>query len=152
MIAYGYDEKGFYTGEKNCQLDPIESRKAGSEIWLLPANATWEKPLSDKEGFNVKFQDGSWIYEEIPQPEPKPEPTEEEKKQSVRAIRDGYINGIMWRVERYKSQKELGIETNDSDETYIKILQYQQYLRDYPSSSDDWFEKEPLTFDEWFNQ
>lgn len=79
----------------------------------------------------------------------KPEPTTDEKKAAVRAVRDGYLNGIEWRVSRYRDQVEIGTETTDSNTTYIKILQYMQYLRDYPESGDTWFEQNPLTFDEW---
>lgn len=79
----------------------------------------------------------------------KPEPTPEEKKTTVRYIRDSYINGIEWRVSRYRDQSELGITTTDDAETYHKILEYMQYLRDYPESSVYWYEQNPLTFEEW---
>lgn len=59
-------------------------------------------------------------------------PTEEEKAANVRRQRDKYIEDIKWRVERYNSQQELGIETTDSTETYLLILRYMQYLRDIP--------------------
>ena len=42
----------------------------------LPQNATYKKPLAEKEGFNVVWNDSAWEYQEIPQPEPEPEPTE----------------------------------------------------------------------------
>lgn len=78
-----------------------------------------------------------------------PEPTIDEKKVAVRMVRDGYINGIEWRVSRYRDQKELEIQTTDDEETYHKILLYMQYLRDYPESSWNWYENNPLTFEEW---
>lgn len=78
-----------------------------------------------------------------------PEITINEKKQNVRNIRDNYINDIEWRVSRYRDQVEIGITTTDTEETYIKILQYMQYLRDYPESSETWYENNPLTFEEW---
>lgn len=80
-----------------------------------------------------------------------PEPTTDEKKVAVRAVRDGYLNGTEWRVSRYRGQVEIGTETTDSNATYIKILQYMQYLRDYPESSVYWYEHEPKTFEEWKN-
>lgn len=79
----------------------------------------------------------------------KPEPTVDEMKAQVRMVRDGYINGIEWRVSRYRDQKELEIQTTDDEETYHKILLYMQYLRDYPESSWNWYENNPLTFEEW---
>lgn len=78
-----------------------------------------------------------------------PEKPDKEKKAAVRAVRDEYINGIEWRVSRYRDQTELGIATTDDEETYHKILQYMQYLREYPESSDDWYEHEPMTFEEY---
>lgn len=78
-----------------------------------------------------------------------PEPTVLEIKAEMRAIRDGYINDIEWRVSRYRDQKEMGIETSDTEEEYTKILQYIQYLRDYPESGEDWYKAEPLTYKDW---
>lgn len=78
-----------------------------------------------------------------------PPVTVAEKKQNVRNVRDNYINTIEWRVSRYRDQVELGIETTDTEETYLEILQYMQYLRDYPESSVTWFEQNPLDFDTW---
>ena len=56
------------------------------------------------------------------------------------------INDISWRVERAREQKELGIPVIDD---YKKLLEYRQYLRDFPQSSDDWWEKEIKTYEEW---
>ncbi len=43
--AYLFDEKTKeYKSEVNAQLDPLESARAGKDIYLLPANATWDKP------------------------------------------------------------------------------------------------------------
>ena len=82
----------------------------------------------------------------------KPEPTKEEKEANVRAIRDEYINGIEWRVSRYRDQIEMEIPTADTHETYMQILEYMQYLRDYPESIATWYEKAPLDFESWRDQ
>lgn len=79
----------------------------------------------------------------------KPEPTVDEKKALVRAVRDQYINDIEWRVSRYRDQVEINVDTTDTEETYLQILHYMQYLRDYPESAEDWYEHNPLTFEEW---
>lgn len=43
--VYLFDEKTKeYKSEVNAQLDPLESARAGKDIYLLPANATWDKP------------------------------------------------------------------------------------------------------------
>lgn len=79
--AYKYDSVSKkYIGEVNCQIDPIASRKAGHDVWLMPANATDVASLEPKEGFDVVWNGTAWEYKEIPQPEPTPEPTPEEKK------------------------------------------------------------------------
>lgn len=82
----------------------------------------------------------------------QPEPTVEEKEATVRGVRDSYINGIEWRVSRYRDQLELEIPTDDTHETYIKILQYMQYLRDYPESGGTWYESNPITWEKWSEQ
>ena len=79
----------------------------------------------------------------------KTAPTVDDKKKAVRSIRDQYINNIEWSVSRYRDQTEIQVETTDSAETYIKILQYMQYLRDYPESSETWYEQNPLDFNSW---
>lgn len=77
-----------------------------------------------------------------------PEPTEVEQKENIKSICSAYINDISWRVERYNTQKELGVETSDTAETYIKILQYMQYLRAYDNAG-QWWMTEPKKFDEF---
>jgi hypothetical protein len=42
-----------------------------------------------------------------------------------------------WMVSRHKEQLELGIQTTLDANQYSKLLQYRQYLRDYPSDSED---------------
>ena len=58
--AYLYDEKTKeYKSEGNAQLDPLESEKAGKGIYLLPANATWDKP-TPKDGCVAVWNGISW--------------------------------------------------------------------------------------------
>lgn len=78
-----------------------------------------------------------------------PEPTTEELQEQIRQICSQYINNISWRVERYNTQKELGIETSDSAEMYLSILEYMQYLREYDDQSGEWWLSYPEIFDEW---
>lgn len=139
MIAYGYDDNGYYTGEKTCQVDPLESKRKGEFVYLLPANATWDKPLDEKEGYRVRFVDGAWIYEEIPQPEPAPEPTQEEKEEIVRSVRNGYLSATDF------------TQLNDApftDEEKALYADYRQYLRDY-TKGENWWEQNPATYEEW---
>lgn len=58
--AYLFDEKTKeYKSEVNAQLDPLESEKAGQDIYLLPANATWLKP-TPKDGYASVWKGESW--------------------------------------------------------------------------------------------
>lgn len=112
MIAYSYDKvTKQYIGTRECQLDPLESKNAGHNIWLLPANSTFTTPPINKEGFNIIWNGIDWEYEEIyvepepepvvepepiiepdPEPEPEPELTLEEVKEAkiveLKHIRD----------------------------------------------------------------
>lgn len=68
----------------------------------------------------------------------------------VRQERDELLNSILWRVERYNQQKQLSISTSDSDEEYMKILEYIQYLRDIPEQ--ETFPNISIkSFEEWKN-
>lgn len=82
MKAYKYNEETQkYEGEVMRHRDPLESQKAGHDVWLMPANATDVEPLEQKDGFDIVWNGSAWEYQEIPQPEPEPEPTPEEIKQ-----------------------------------------------------------------------
>ena len=66
MLVYCYDEETKeFLYEEEAQIDPLESQIKGDEVYLLPANATFEKPLEAKEGFRIVFDNG-WKYEAIP--------------------------------------------------------------------------------------
>ena len=81
--------------------------------------------------------------------EPKPYvPTEDELKAQVRAVRDKYMQTKQNRIDRYRNQKELGIETTDSEEVFKRLLEYTQYLRDYPNG-ENWWSENPMIFDAW---
>ena len=92
MYAYKYDSDFYYAGQQDCQLDPIATKREGHEVWLLPANCTWEEPLEEKEGYKIKWNGEAWEYEEIPvPPEPEPPTLEEVKEQKInelKSIRD----------------------------------------------------------------
>lgn len=139
MIAYKYDDLKYYIGEVNCQIDPLESKIQGHEIYLLPANSTFEVPPKEKDGYKIKWNGESWEYEKIPEPEPEPEPTEDEKKALVRGVRNSYLQGTDF------TQLDDAPFTEDEKEQY---RQYRQYLRDY-TEGPDWWESYPKTFNEW---
>lgn len=56
--AFGYDEKGFYTGVVRRQPHPIQSHRDAGEM-LMPANCVEKKPVF-KEGFKPKWNGSDW--------------------------------------------------------------------------------------------
>lgn len=81
MKVYLYDEitKEFIM-EEDAHIDPLETKKKGENVYLLPANATFKEPMQAKEGFKIVFNGNSWEYQEIKVeeiPEEK-EPTNED--------------------------------------------------------------------------
>lgn len=70
---------------------------------------------------------------------PKYEPTEDELKQRVRSVRDGYLKDTDF------------TQLNDApftSEEKLQYAQYRQYLRDY-TEGDNWWLQNPKTFEEW---
>ena len=62
MKYYTYDDETkefLFSGE--AELDPLETENQGENIYLLPANSTFDEPLKPKEGFAVVYNDG-WEY------------------------------------------------------------------------------------------
>ncbi len=62
MLVYVYNEetKEFLREEK-AHLDPLETKKQGHDVYLLPANATFEKPIDKQDGKAVIFKNGGWV-------------------------------------------------------------------------------------------
>lgn len=140
MKAYKYDsETKRYAGTVNCQLDPLETRAQGHDVWLLPGDATWEEPLPEKEGYYVVWDGDDWQYEKIPEPPVPPEPTEDEMKAKVRAVRDGYL--------AYWDFTQL-IDAPFTEDEKEKYREYRQYLRDY-TKEENWWLKDPDDFATW---
>lgn len=60
MQVYKYDEKTKeYIGTEQALINPLESELQGKEIYLLPANATFEKP-NLQDGFANVFNGTQW--------------------------------------------------------------------------------------------
>lgn len=71
----------------------------------------------------------------------KPEPTEDEMKESVRSVRNGYLKDTDF------------TQLNDAPFTTEEMAQYagyRQYLRGYTDTA-DWWLQNPKTFEEWKN-
>lgn len=60
MQVYKYDEQTKeYIGTEQALINPLESELQGKEIYLLPANATFEKP-NLQDGFASVFNGTQW--------------------------------------------------------------------------------------------
>lgn len=59
MLVYEFDEKGLFIGTDETELDPLESKLQGKEIYLLPPNATFDAPEM-KEGFAPVWNGKKW--------------------------------------------------------------------------------------------
>lgn len=125
--AYHYDEKGYYTGEINRQLDPLESKMAGHPIYLIPASSTLVEPLEEKEGFKIKWDadKSAWEYEEVKKEEPA-----EEYKPTKKELLEMEIIQKKWELSQtdYKALKYAeGLLT---EEEYAPIKEERQAMRD----------------------
>ena len=88
-------------------------------------------------------------YFEIVEPKkPTQEELDAQNANRVRSIRGEYMAETLNKVERYETQKAIGLDTTESEDTYRNYLLYLQYLRDVPQSA-DFPNIEVLTFDEW---
>lgn len=142
MKAYLYDEKTKeFISEIKEQIDPLETKAAGREIFIMPANSTETEPPEEKDGFKIKWNGSEWIYEEIPTEKEEPrEKTKEEKENEIRAIRNFYL----FETDKFLSVPDFPI----TEEEREKYRDYRQYLRDY-TKEEEWYEKQPMTFEEW---
>lgn len=61
MLAYMYNEDKQFIGTTKCQIDPIRSKRAQKEVYLLPANCTFAPPPEiDKDKEIVLWRNGEW--------------------------------------------------------------------------------------------
>ena len=59
MKVYFFDENTKeFISEANAFKDPRASERLGKDVWLLPANATFDEPPQAKEGYTVVYEDG----------------------------------------------------------------------------------------------
>ena len=134
-------EHGTSFEEDVAKREPYEQEH--EETYMNPTTGTDEVKLV-KTPTLKRF----WVIGDEPKPYIPPEPTDEELQSRARQVRNAYMESTQNRIDRYRNQKELGIETTDTEEVFKQLLEYTQYLRDYPSG-ENWWESKPLKFDEW---
>lgn len=139
-LCYRYNENKEYVGSEEMFKDPLESELQKKDIWLLPANCTLIEPPEAKEGFHIIWNGEAWEYKELEKPkEEEPYvPDVETLKASKRYERNNVLQDTQNMLDRYRNQKELGVETTDTEEVYKKRLAYTQYLRDF-TLQDNWW-------------
>lgn len=76
MVAYVYhSETKEFLDTYQAQIDPLESKLQGKDIYLLPADSTWIKPPEfDKEIYQAFWTGEDWDIQVIPKPEEPEEP------------------------------------------------------------------------------
>ena len=65
-IAYNYNKTTleYSNTTQPAQLDPVATKMQGKEVYLCPANATFEQPLEPKKGYAIVFdkETNNWQY------------------------------------------------------------------------------------------
>ena len=69
-----------------------------------------------------------------------PEKPQEVKKQEIRAVRNQYLAD---------TDKYMITDFPITEEERAQYRDYRQYLRNYPETEEDWYERPPMTFEEW---
>jgi hypothetical protein len=73
MYVYNYHPQTLeYLSTSDADLDEMESNIQGHPVYFLPANATFDEPPVEQEGFIRRFVDGAWGYSPVQAPEEPP--------------------------------------------------------------------------------
>ena len=126
--AYMFDaDTAYFVGEGFAQIDPLETKAAGREIFIMPANSTEIEPPPEKDGFERKWNGSEWIYEEIKtEKEEQQEKTQEEKEQAIRNERNLRLAYTDWTQLPDAPLKA---------EQKAAYAEYRQALRDIPEQA-----------------
>lgn len=79
MICYQTDRDGYYLHPTQATLDPEETKIRGEDVWTLPAGGVEKAPPAPKKDCRLRYVDGKWVNEPIPEPEPVAEPAADER-------------------------------------------------------------------------
>lgn len=110
-LIYNYNQDGYYISTNQADIDPLESKRQGKDIYLLPKNATFEEVIAAKEDKLIKWNNNQWFYEDII-PEIKEEIIEtiEEKIAKLKNIalinRKSYLSLTDWYILREYDQRD----------------------------------------------
>lgn len=124
--------------------DPIKDANGNIVYGKLASDMTEVTPPECPEGHHLRWTGSAWETVADPIPENPHIPTEaerwasltdEQRAEEIRSKRDGLIDDIMWRVERYQTQTALGVPTTDSETQYRAVLAYIEALRQVPEQA-----------------
>lgn len=140
QTAYLFDEKTKeFKNEVNAQLDPLESKKAGKDIYLLPANATWLKP-TPKDGCVAVWNGEAWNMledhrkQEYWLPEDKYGAPAREMKELGALPKGAMLTAPERTIDEVKADKVQSLKAvRDSKE--VEPITYQGYSFDYDSKA-----------------
>lgn len=139
MKVYLYDEitKEFIM-EEDAHIDPLETKKKGENVYLLPANATFKEPMQAKEGFKIVFNGKEWEYQEIKVeeiPEEK-EPTNEDISQMRQGAYQERTDPLTLRKLR---KQALGEWTSEDEKEYVAKIKAisEQIASEFPYNSEE---------------
>ena len=83
MLAYTFDDNGFFCGINQCQIDPVRSKQTGETVYLTPRNSVLFPPSEyDAETTIPQWTGSVWELVSLPpkpDPEPNPGPTLEDR-------------------------------------------------------------------------
>lgn len=67
-LNYNYDDDGVFTCTSIARKDPLETKRSGADVFLLPRNATHVIPPSCPDGYYLKWdtRTAAWEVIEIP--------------------------------------------------------------------------------------
>ena len=126
-------------------MDIVDIQLIGSLVVIKEKTMKLNKPYSNAEYADLAVycnQNGLIIEDKGDYLEAvnQPEPSYEEKEARVRQVRNQYLK---------QTDKFMLADYPITSTQKSKYKQYRAYLRDYPDSSEDWFEHEPMSFDDW---
>ena len=104
-LSYHYNPDTFiFDAICETPIDPLETEKAGHDVWMIGAECTFKEPPEKKDGYNIIFNSEKdvWEYQKIPDTEPVEYiPTESEIAQNRIMELESYLSSTDWYAVRY---------------------------------------------------
>lgn len=146
MKVYRYNEEKIFVGEEEALLNPLETKIQGKNVYLLPANSTFEKPKIVKGKVPV-FVKNKWEYYE----DNRNKYYYDNSVKQIKDIKDKHIP--LTEEELNKINQGMTCEVKDGKyEIYFTEEQKQNIVRDirdsYLKLYIDYYQEKPLLWEE----